>query len=148
LRSQVPIAYIDVRAFAHTTEDQEKVMKAINNTLPAELIDKVVFKKTRLTGHHGNPIILFETRVKERDVVKAVFEKLSSGLASLDKVLLNNEIKQHLDRGNLYIRLDKQSAFLNKLKICSIDPIHLRVHFRKHSSEDVIDICRKFGMLP
>lgn len=144
----IPIAYIDIRAFAHATEDQEKVLKAMHNTLPAELIDKIVFKRKRLTGHHGNPIILFETKVKGKDVVKAVFEKLSSHLESLDKELLANEIKRHLDRGNLYIRLDKQSAFLNELRIGSVDSIHLRIHFKKHSPEEIVEVCRKSGMLP
>lgn len=144
---KVPITYIDVRAFTHATEDQEKVLKAIHNMLPEELTDKILFKEKRLTGHHGNPIILFETKIK-KDAVNAVFEKLSSRLESLDKELLANEIKRHLDRGNLYVRLDKQSAFLNELRIGSVDPIHLRIHFRKHSPEEIIEVCRKSGMLP
>lgn len=144
---KVPITYIDVRAFTHATEDQEKVLKAIHNTLPAELIDKIIFKEKRLTGHHGNPIILFETKIK-KDAVNAVFEKLSSRLERLDKELLAYEIKRHLDRGNLYIRLDKQSAFLNELRIGSVDPIHLSIHFRKRSPEEIIKVCRKSGMLP
>lgn len=144
---KVPITYIDVRAFTHATEDQEKVLKAIHNMLPEELTDKILFKEKRLTGHHGNPIILFETKIK-KDAVNAVFEKLSSHLESLDKELLANEIKRHLDRGNLYVRLDKQSAFLNELRIGSVDPIHLRIHFRKHSPEEIIEVCRKSGMLP
>lgn len=146
--SRIPIAYIDIRVFAHATEDPKKVMKAVRNTLPTELIEKTTFKKTHLTGHHKNPIILFEARVKEKDVVEAVFEKLCSGLERLGKELLSREIEQHLDKGNLYIRLDKQSAFLNKFKICSIDPIRLRIHFKKHNLEEIIDICRKSGMLP
>jgi RNA binding exosome subunit len=146
--SRVPIGYIDIRVFAHATEDTEKVLTAVRNVLPTDLVDKVVFKKTSLTGHYRNPLILFETRVKEKDAVKAVFEKLASGLGSLDKELLNNEIKQRLDKGNLYIRLDKQSAFLNELKLCSRDPIRFRIHFKKSNPEEILEICKKFGMLP
>jgi RNA binding exosome subunit len=145
---EAPIAYIDVRAFTHSTEDEEKVLKAIRNTLPPELIDKITFKQKRLTGHHGNPIIFFDTKIKEKDAVNTVFQKLSSRLESVDKEVLANEIKRHLDRGNLYIRLDKQSAFLNKLRIGSADSIRLRIHFRKHSAEEIIEVCRKSGMLP
>lgn len=123
-------------------------MEAVRNMLPTELTEKITFKRTHLTGHHRNPIILFETKVKEKDIAEAVFEKLSSGLGSLDKELLSKEIEQHVDKGNLYIRLDKQSAFLNRFKICSIDPIRLRIHFKKHSIEEIVDICRKSGMLP
>jgi RNA binding exosome subunit len=148
LSSKVPIVYIDVRVFAHATEDIEKVLKAVYNTLPTELADKIVLKKTNLKGHYRNPIILLETRVKKRDAAKAVFTKLASGLSSLDKELLNNEIRQRLNKGNLFIRLDKQSAYLNELKIRSDDPIHFRIHFRKSRLEEIMEICRKFGMLP
>ena len=148
MSSKIPIGYIDIRVFAHATEEVDKVLNAVRNIFPSELIDLIAFKKSNLTGHHGNPIILFETRIKEKNAVKTVFEKLSLGLSILDKELLNNEIKQHLDKGNLYIRLDKQSAYLNELKLSSADPIHLRIHFKKHSQEEVIDICRKFGLLP
>jgi hypothetical protein len=134
--------------FAHATEDTDKVLSAIRNILPTELVDNVVFKKTSLTGHYRNPIILFETRIKEKDAVKTVFEKLASGLSSIDKELLNKEIKQHLDKGNLYIRLDKQSAYLSELKLCPTDPIHLRIHFKKSKPEEIVNICKKFGMSP
>ena len=148
MSSRVPIGYIDIRVFAHATEDTEKVLSAIRNVLPTDLVDRVVFKKTSLTGHYRNPLILFETRVKEKDAVKAVFEKLASSLGSLDKELLNNEIKQRLDKGNFYIRLDKQSAFLNEFKLCSRDPIRFRIHFKKSNPEEILEICKKFGMLP
>jgi RNA binding exosome subunit len=148
LSSRVPIAYVDIRVFAHATEDTEKVLSAVHNVLPTELVDKVVFKKTGLTGHYRNPLILFETRIKEKDAVKAAFEKLASGLGSSDKELLNNEIKQRLDKGNLYVRLDKQSAYLNELKLCSKDPIRFRIHFKKSNPEEIVNVCKKFGMLP
>jgi len=148
LSSKIPIGYIDIRIFAHATEDVDRVLNAVRNILSPELIDIVAFKKTNLTGHHGNPIILLETRIKEKNAAKTVFEKLSSGLSTLDKELLNSEIKQRLDKGNLYVRLDKQSAYLNELKLSSADPIHFRIHFKKHSQEEVIDTCRKFGLLP
>ena len=148
LSSKIPVGYIDVRVFAHATEDMDKVLNAVRNIFPPELIETITFKKTNLAGHYGNPIILFEAQIKEKTATQAVFEKLSSGLSILDKELLNNEIKQHLDKGNLYVRLDKQSAYVNELKLSSADSIHFRIHFKKHSQEEVIDICRKFGLLP
>jgi RNA binding exosome subunit len=148
LSSKVSIAYVDVRVFVHATEDIDKVLKAVYNTLPTQLADEIAFKKTNLKGYYRNPIILLETRIKKRDTAEAVFRKLASGLSSLDKELLNNEIKQRLSKGNLFIRLDKQSAYLNELKLRSDDPIHFRIHFRKSRLEEIMEICRKFGMLP
>ncbi|MGC8896046.1 MAG: RNA-binding domain-containing protein [Candidatus Bathyarchaeia archaeon] len=148
MSSKIPIGYIDIRVFAHATEEVDKILTAVRNTLPAELADTITFKKTNLTGHHGNPITLLEARVKEKNAVQAVFEKLASSLSPLDKELLRNEIRQHLDGGNLYIRLDKQSAYLNEVKLCTTDPIHFRIHFQKHNPEEIVEICRKFGLLP
>jgi len=148
LSSKIPIGYIDIRVFAHATEDMDKVLNAAHNIFPPELIDLVVFKKTNLTGHHGNPITLFEARIKDKNAAQTVFERLSLGLSTLDKEVLSSEIEQHLDRGNLYIRLDKQSAYLNELKLSQADPIHFRIHFKKHTQEEITEICRKFGLLP
>jgi hypothetical protein len=144
----VPIGYIDIRVFAHATEDLDKVLTAARNVLPQEKIDTIIFKKITLTGHHGNPIILLQTRIKDKDTVRAVFEKLSSGLGTLDKEQLNREIMQHLEKGNLYIRVDKQSAYLNQTKLSTEDPIHFRIHFKKHTQEEIVETCIKLGLLP
>jgi len=148
LSSKVQVAYIDIRVFAHATEDPERVLTATRNALPIESIDTVTFEKSNLTGHHGNPITLYETRIKEKKLVQAAFERLCSGLSVLDKEALANEIKEHLDKGNLYVRLDKQCAFLNELRLGSTDPVHLRIHFKKHGAEEIVDICRRSGLLP
>ena len=148
LSSKAPVGYIDVRAFAHATEDTEKVMTAIRNVLPSQLVDTIVFRKTSLTGHHGNSITLLEARVKERKTTQAFFAELCSKLSILDKQHLSDEIEQHLDKGNLYLRLDKQSAFLNEMKLGTEDSIHLQIHFKKHSADEVLTVCRESGLLP
>ena len=148
MSSNAPIVYIDIRAFAHATEELGNVMEAVRNILPAESAMTVTFKEMALTGHHGNPITLFETRIKNRKIAQAFLERLASGLNLADKEMLSSEIVQHLEKGNLYIRVDKQSAYLGELRLSSTDPIHLRMHFRKPSVEEVINICRRFGLLP
>ena len=145
---KIPVGFIDIRVFAHATEDVDKVLNAVRNILPLELTDLITFRKSILTGHHGNPIVLLEARIKEKSAAQRVFEKLCSGMSILDKELLGNEILQHLDKGNLYIRLDKQSACLNELKLSPADPIHFRIHFKKHNPKEIMDICRKSGLLP
>jgi hypothetical protein len=148
LSSKSPIAYIDIRTFAHATEDTEKVLTALHNTLPPETIQTVNFQKTNLTGHHGNPITLIETRIKDKNTAQAAFQKLATSLSIIDKEQLNSEIKQHLEKGNLYLRLDKQNAYLGQIKLCQTDPIRLRIHFKKHAPQEVIEICQKYGLLP
>jgi RNA binding exosome subunit len=148
LSSKNPIGYIDIRVFAHATEDPEKVLIAVRNMLPPETLDAITFKKSSLTGHHGNPIILFEARVNDKNAVQAIFGKIAASLGIMDKEMLSREIENHLERGNLYLRLDKQSAYLNEAKIAKADAIHFKIHFKKEKPKEIVEICRKFGLLP
>jgi len=144
----IPVNYVDIRFFVHATEDPNKVVEAVRGLLPTNHIDEIVFKRSNLKGHYGNPITLFETRVKKREIVKAVVETLSSGLGELDKEALLTEIGSHTEKGSLYIRLDKQAAFQGEFKLCLADPIRMRIRFRKKKLEDIIKAGRELGMLP
>ena len=147
MSSKTPIGYIDVRVFSHATEDPDKVLIAVRNTLPIELAENAVFQKTSLTGHHGNPIALFETRLVEKEALPSVVKKVALSLTALDKETLSSEIGLHLEKRNLYLRFDKQSAFRGELRFASYDPIHFKIHFRNKTSEEIVALCREAGLL-
>jgi RNA binding exosome subunit len=144
----MPIAYVDVSFFAHATEDEAKAIEATRNLLPTSQLENIVFNRSNLRGHHGNPITLFETKIKEKDIVKAVAENLSSNLGALDKETLLREINLHVEKGSLYLRFDKQAAFQGTFKLGVADPIRVRLRFNKNQIEDVVQICKEIGMLP
>ncbi len=145
--SQTLISYLDIRFFVHATENPDKVFEAVHHLFPPNYVDDVVFKKDNLKGYYGNPIALFETRIKEKEIVEDVVKTLSSGLSGLEKETLLREIDQHVEEGSLYIRLDKQAAFQGEFKLCSADPIRVRVRFKKRKLEDIIKTCRELGIL-
>ena len=148
MSSKSPIGYIDVRVFAHATEDPEKVLTAVRNILPEELSENAVFQKTSLTGHHGNPIMLFGTKLTEKQALPAALQKIGAGLTALDKETLEKNIKLHLEKGNLYLRFDKQSAYQSEVRFSQNDPIHFKIHFKNKTSEEIVKICRNAGLLP
>jgi len=115
--------------------------------LPSDHIEDITFKRSNLEGHYGNPITFFETRIKDKETVRALVENLSVNLSSLDKEELGRTIHRCVDKGNLYIRLDKQAALQGKIKLVTSDPIRIRIRFRKSKIEDVIQICREIGMI-
>lgn len=147
MSSKPPIGYIDIRVFAHATENQEKVQTAVRNLLTTELAETLVFEKTNLTGHHGNPITLFTSKLTDKKLLLAAIEKFGAKLNAIDKELLNQEIRLHLEKGNLYLRFDKQSAFCGTLKLSQNDPIHLKIHFKNKTSDEIMDICHQVGLL-
>jgi len=146
--SKTPVGYVDVRVFAHATEDLEKVLTAVRNTLPKEVAENTVFQKTSLTGHHGNPIILFQTKITHKQALPLVLAKIALSLNALDKETLNSEMKLHLEKHNLYLRFDKQSACMGELKFSSNDPIHFKIHFKNKTPEEITALCRETGLLP
>ncbi|MEA2090040.1 MAG: RNA-binding domain-containing protein [Thermoproteota archaeon] len=145
---QIPVTYIDIRFFVHATEDLDKVMDAVSHVLPLRYADEIVFKRNKVEGHFGNPISFFQTRIRKKEIVKAVIEKLSSNLSILEKEKLRAEIHQHLEKGSFYLRLDKQAAVQGELKLSVADPIHFHVRFGNKKPEDLIIICQRLGMLP
>ncbi len=146
--SRSSISFINVSLFAHATEDEDKVMRAVQNLFPLKYLDSIAFKRQNLHGHHKNPIVLFETRIKDREIIQAFVGNLSSSLSVVDKQNLLEEIGRYVEKGSLYFRLDKQAAFLGNFKLCAADPIRVRIRFRKSKLEDVVQVCRELGILP
>jgi RNA binding exosome subunit len=144
---QLPITYVNIRFFAYATEDLEKVVEAVQNVLPSDNIEEIIFTRSNLEGHYGNPITLFETKIKDKETIRALLENLSSHFSSLDKKELDTETNKYIEKGSLYLRLDKQAALQGKIKLVKSDPIRIRIRFRKSKIEDIIEICREIGML-
>jgi len=143
-----PIVYIDIRVFAHATEDTDKVQAAIGNLLPTELAETLIFETSSLTGHYGNPITLLSTKLSDKKLLPGALQKIGAGLSSLDKEELSRDLKLHLEKGNLYLRFDKQAAYLGTVKFSQNDPIHIKIHFKNKSPEEIFDLCKTAGLLP
>jgi hypothetical protein len=115
--------------------------------LPIELSEILVFEKQSCTGHHGNPIILFTSKLTDKKLLPQAIEKFGKDLGALDKEELDRDIKLHLEKGNMYLRFDKQSAFLGSLKLTKNDPIHLKIHFKNKTAQEIIEMSKQAGLL-
>lgn len=143
---KAPIAYIDIRTSAHATEDLEKVKKAVYNLFPEDCIDELTFKKTVTKGHYGNPITLFEARIKDKRLIGAFVGKISTNVSKLDRETIIRGSNLFVERSNLYLRLDKQAAFEGQFKLQKADPIHIRIHFTKRDEKRIMEICQELGL--
>jgi len=148
MSSKPSIAYIDVRVFAHATEDLDKVQTAVRNLLPTELAETLIFQTTSLTGHYGNPITIITAKLTDKKALPEALKKIGSSLNSLDKDELSRDLKLHLEKGNLYLRFDKQSAFLGSIRFSQNDPIHIKIHFKNKTATEIVDICKSSRLLP
>jgi RNA binding exosome subunit len=120
---------VEVSAFAHATEDEDKVEKAIKNLLPEDSRD-IWLKRTTLKGYHGDPITIL-TGMTRRKGATGVLRKVVQELSTLDQQRLLDEYEDRLDGGgNLYIRFDKQKAYLGKASLQDTDPVRMKFRLR------------------
>ena len=148
MSSKPPIAYIDIRVSQHATENPEKVQTAVKTLLTEDLAETLIFQKATLEGHYGNPITLFTARLTDKKHLPQALKKIAEHLSSIDKEELDREINLHIEKCNLYLRLDKQSALLGNAKFTQTDPIHIKIHFKDKTVEEIIEFCKNTGLLP
>jgi RNA binding exosome subunit len=121
---------IEISAIAHATEDLNKVHEALMNVVPKEIQGEIAFTRGFFKGHHGNPIIRLKAKIRGERLAKPLVRSLFSKLGEEDKKALSTEFDRYVDEeGNLYIRLDKQSAYLGKLRLRQDDPVRVRIKF-------------------
>ncbi|MDK2384485.1 MAG: RNA-binding domain-containing protein, partial [Candidatus Korarchaeota archaeon] len=82
------------------------------NAVPPGLRDKVRIEETLSRGHHGNPIRMLRVSLQGREAEEAL-RWILGGLSESDLRLLELSLASRMDRGgHLYLRLDKQDAYL------------------------------------
>ena len=116
----VPLSSARLSAFAHATEDESKVLAALKTLLP----EGVELKHTRLRGHHGNPIVVFEAVLKNRRLVRELWQNILTRLSPEELSRLRMLAPQKVDDSCcLYFRFDKQLAHRGELALSEGDDV-------------------------
>jgi RNA binding exosome subunit len=116
--------YAEISAFAHATEDLDKVKLAVLRVLPEELADRVRFCEYAMTGHNDNLIVELRVELHSRADAYQALQAILVGISLLEQTALEDEFSKHLDeRKRLFLRLDKQKAFQGEAVLASVDAI-------------------------
>jgi RNA binding exosome subunit len=128
---RIPRDLVEIEAYAHATEDPSKVEEAVRNLLLETVRDRIKLEKTTLRGHYGNPIIVYRGSVE--NVSEEFLLSLIRRMSPEDRVSLKTSLDAHLGKHNvLYLRFNKQEAYLGRLKLDQIDAICLRLKLKPH----------------
>ncbi|WP_263020871.1 RNA-binding protein [Natronobiforma cellulositropha] len=102
---QIPLHYVDLRAFCYATEDEKRVEDALRTFLPEEF----EIERLESEGHYGDRILILSARVENADDVRHVLARLAD-LESFGRLLaeLDERVTENTE---LFLRLDKQAAF-------------------------------------
>jgi RNA-binding protein len=129
----------DVSVIIHATEDKNKILESICSIFS---IDANRFKHTELVGHWGNRISLL-TGSLESVEANRLAQKILLSLSSVEKNQLSTSSHSFIDeKGNLYLRLDKQRMCQKRISLSETDSIRLRFkparRFKVNSNYDYL----------
>ena len=120
-----------VQVLCHATEDEEKVMKAVENIIGPEAVENASSISQSLTGYYGDPILLIKLSIEDSRIAEKAFMRILSNLSEQDlREILRERVKKGRHGGKIYLRFDKQAAYLGSLKIMDKDPIRIQVNVR------------------
>jgi hypothetical protein len=122
---EFPFSSAVVSVHAHATEDEERVLKAMRTLLP----EAVEIRRSKLEGHHGNPITVFETRIGRKALLRELWGRLLTKLRAGELENIRSILQRRMDEVcRLYLRFDKQLAYREVLVLTdSGDAIHLKL---------------------
>lgn len=119
-----------IQVLCHATEDCEKVIKAVRNVV-GDAADKLSISSETLKGHYGDPVTLMRIYLLDEKACEDVFLRILSSLSEFEREELWSErVKKGRHGGKLYVRLDKQEAFLGRIRQSDKDPIRVVVEVR------------------
>ncbi len=129
------------RAFVASTEDEDKVRKALSLFVPPESISS-----TRVIGHYGNRQVILESVLEKNRGLKFL-EMLREQLPGNDLDRLHGELGQRVDeKCHLYLRLDKQAAYENEVRLTDqAGAIQVSIHLETYPArrENAVKIARE-----
>ena len=129
---------VEYSTFVHATEDYNKVLKAMENLMPPRLRERKNVSVEETYGHYDNPIRIVKITFRNPEYALQALAWLWGRMLNLDKAYLIENLDLHLDeKMRLYLRLDKQDAYLGLLRLSSGDDI-IKVKFSFKGSKDEI----------
>jgi RNA-binding protein len=119
----IKFAAAEVNLVLHATEDESKVLKAIEEIL---LVPSTRFLRSSSEGHYKNKIVLQKAILSNKEAAMLA-KRVISLLNSTDREHLSRLVNDYADeKGNLYIRLDKQRICQGRVLLSETDAIRIR----------------------
>lgn len=114
----------DVSIIIHATEDENKILDAISNTLS---INAEKFNYLESTGHWKNKILLLTGNLESQEA-NVLAQKILSSLSSFEREQISTSYGSSIDeKGNLYLRLDKQKICQGRISLSESDSIRVKL---------------------
>ena len=138
---------IKLSAIVHATEDEDKVLEAIELFIPEDVDeDKVTLEVIETQGYFGNPIKIINVSVEGKNADKTfkhIMDLIKSNERNLNK--LKKDLHLRVEDNKFYVRFDKQRAYLGECKVIDGDDVvravfNFKIFSPKNKEEKVKEI--------
>lgn len=114
---------ISYRVFVYGTENENKVKESLTALFP-----NISPEKEETEGYYKNPVIILKEKINKKREIKEFIHKLQKMDENQKETLLDNLERKMDDRGNLFLRFNKQEAYQGNWKIVEHgDAVHVRI---------------------
>jgi hypothetical protein len=109
-----PFSSAILNVHAHATEDEQRVLDALKVLLPED----IEIQRSKLEGHHGNQIIVFEARVDRKALLRELLGRIMAKLRAGELENIRRSLPTRFDEScHFYLRFDKQLAYRGELAL-------------------------------
>ena len=132
---------ISYRTFVYGTESKEKVLESIKTLFPNSSPQCEATE-----GYYKNPVLILNNKIDKKREIKDFVENLSSMKDPAKKRIFYQLENKMDDYGNLFLRFDKQRAYLGDLKVVEHgDSIHVKIKIAAYPAKKkvALKIARK-----
>jgi RNA binding exosome subunit len=111
---EFPFSSAVLNVHAHATEDEQRVLDALRVLLPED----IEIQRSKLEGHHGNQIIVFEARINRKALLRELWGRIVARLRADDLENIRRVLPTKFDEAcHFYLRFDKQLAYRGELAL-------------------------------
>lgn len=144
------IRELRLRVICHATEDEEKVRHAVGNVLSPGLADSFNISRQSLSGHYGDPLILYRFESKSGTQATKAVQAVLGAMTPQDKAAALESWKSGIGskvwrKDRIYLRFDKQMAYGRILKDGEFDSIRIEVRLSGVNKGDIEDLLLEGG---
>ena len=131
---------IVISSISHATEDEEKVLESMAYFLPGDIDeDDLDIETVESEGCFGNPIYIHKITLNKNKPAKKVFKRIMQLIKSNEKNInkLKKDIDSRIEKSKIYLRFDKQKAYLEECKLVDGDDVvRIIINFKIYIPKD------------
>jgi len=125
---------VSIEIIFHATEDSKKILDPIFEVFQ---IKEEEFSQEKITGHYGNPILLFRatlTKKRAEEFVRVLVSKISQ--TQLDEVLDN--IDMYFEDSSLFLRIGKGELVSKIISLQQNNAIKIKIKVPIYKKDDIV----------